>query len=126
VGYLLWFIGFTGSHRFYYGKPVSGTIYLCTFGLFGIGWFLDLFYLTTLQENAEFKYPSGPYNYNVAWPLLAYLGYLGFHRFYLKKWKTGLLYFFTLGLFGIGIVYDYWFLNEQIAEQNRTFKSDLL
>ncbi|MBT6237286.1 MAG: TM2 domain-containing protein, partial [Verrucomicrobia bacterium] len=30
VGYLLWILGFTGSHRFYYGKPISGTIWLCT------------------------------------------------------------------------------------------------
>ena len=26
IGYVLWVFGFTGSHRFYYGKPVSGTI----------------------------------------------------------------------------------------------------
>ena len=26
IGYILWIFGFTGSHRFYYGKPVSGTI----------------------------------------------------------------------------------------------------
>ena len=24
VGYLLWIFGFTGAHRFYYGKPVTG------------------------------------------------------------------------------------------------------
>jgi len=24
VGYVLWIIGFTGSHRFYFGKPISG------------------------------------------------------------------------------------------------------
>ena len=23
IGYLLWLFGFTGSHRFYYGKPLS-------------------------------------------------------------------------------------------------------
>ncbi len=27
VGYLLWIFGFLGSHRFYYGKPVTGTIW---------------------------------------------------------------------------------------------------
>jgi hypothetical protein len=27
LGYLLWIVGFTGSHRFYYGKPVTGTIW---------------------------------------------------------------------------------------------------
>jgi TM2 domain-containing membrane protein YozV len=27
IGYILWIFGFTGSHRFYYGKPLIGTIY---------------------------------------------------------------------------------------------------
>jgi TM2 domain-containing membrane protein YozV len=27
IGYLLWIFGFMGSHRFYYGRPVSGTIW---------------------------------------------------------------------------------------------------
>ena len=27
IGYLLWIFGFTGAHRFYYGKPVTGTIW---------------------------------------------------------------------------------------------------
>ena len=27
IGYLLWILGFTGSHRFYYGKPITGVDY---------------------------------------------------------------------------------------------------
>ena len=38
IGYILWIFGFTGSHRFYYEKPISGTIGFFTFGLCGIGW----------------------------------------------------------------------------------------
>ena len=38
VGYLLWIFGFLGAHRFYFGKPVSGTIWFFTLGLLGIGW----------------------------------------------------------------------------------------
>jgi hypothetical protein len=38
MGYLLWIFGFTGSHRFYYGKPISVTIWFFTGGLFLIGW----------------------------------------------------------------------------------------
>ncbi len=30
IGYLLWIFGFTGAHRFYYGKPVTGTIWFFT------------------------------------------------------------------------------------------------
>ena len=40
IGYLAWVFGFTGAHRFYYGRPVSGTIYFFTLGLLGIGWFM--------------------------------------------------------------------------------------
>jgi TM2 domain-containing membrane protein YozV len=38
IGYLLWIFGFTGSHRFYFGRPVSGTIWFFTLGLLGVGW----------------------------------------------------------------------------------------
>ena len=45
VGYILWIFGFTGSHRFYYGKPVSGTLYFFTLGLLGIGYLYDFWTL---------------------------------------------------------------------------------
>ena len=37
VGYILWIFGFLGAHRFYFGKPVSGTIYFFTLGLLFTG-----------------------------------------------------------------------------------------
>ena len=46
TSYLLWmlgFLGFAGVHRLYNRKIVSGLVWLCTFGLFGIGQFIDLF-----------------------------------------------------------------------------------
>jgi len=33
IGYILWLFGFTGSHRFYYGKPITGILYFFTLGL---------------------------------------------------------------------------------------------
>ena len=63
IGYLLWIFGFLGSHRFYYGKPITGTIWFFTLGLLFIGWIIDLFL--------------------------------------------------------IGVLYDFWTLNEQISERNR-------
>ena len=46
IAYLLWFfLGVFGVHRFYLGKVGSGILYLFTLGVFGIGWFIDLFTL---------------------------------------------------------------------------------
>ncbi len=41
LGYALWIFGFTGSHRFYYGKSVTGTIRFFTLGLLGLGCLYD-------------------------------------------------------------------------------------
>jgi TM2 domain-containing membrane protein YozV len=116
LGYLLWIFGFTGSHRFYYGKPISGTIWFFTLGLLGIGWLIDLFLIPSMDRRADRRYVAGPVNYSVAWILLTFLGLFGIHRFYLGKWITGLLYLCTAGLFGIGYLYDFWTLNSQISE----------
>ncbi|ACL04090.1 TM2 domain containing protein [Desulfatibacillum aliphaticivorans] len=118
VGYILWIFGFFGAHRFYFGKPVSGTIYFFTFGLFLIGWIVDLFLIPGMDAKAEVKYESGPVDYTIAWILLTFLGYLGIHRFYMGKWLTGLLWLVTGGLFVVGYLYDYWTLNGQISEVN--------
>ncbi|MCM5568931.1 TM2 domain-containing protein [Burkholderiaceae bacterium FT117] len=119
VGYALWIFGFTGSHRFYYGKPVTGTIWFFTLGLLGIGWLIDLFLIPSMDRQADFRFHDGPINYSVAWILLTFLGLLGVHRMYMGKWLTGILYLLTLGLFGLGWLYDYWTLNEQITVRNR-------
>ena len=118
VGYLCWLFGFTGSHRFYYGKHISGTIWFFTFGLLGIGWLIDLFLIPGMNAQAERRYRAGPLDYTVAWLLLTFLGVFGAHRFYLGKWGTGLIWFFTFGLLSIGLLYDLWTLNGQISEKN--------
>lgn len=119
IGYALWILGFMGAHRFYYGKPLTGTLWFCTLGLLGIGWLIDLFLIPTMDRRASNNFPSGLYDYNLAWLLLTFLGVFGIHRFYQKKWLTGLLYLVSFGLFSLGIIYDFWTLNNQIAEKNR-------
>ena len=118
VGYLFWVFGFTGAHRFYYGKPISGTIYFFTFGLFGLGWLVDAFLIPAMDREADRKFVAGKKDFTLAWALLTFFGYLGIHRFYLGKWVTGLLWLFTGGLFTFGWVYDLWTLNDQISEAN--------
>jgi len=118
IGYLLWLLGFTGAHRFYFGKPVSGTIWFLTLGLLGVGWLIDLFLMPGLERSAERRFTEGRYNYTLAWILLTFFGLFGIHRFYLGKWLTGLLYLVTGGLFLVGYLYDYWTLNRQVSEAN--------
>ena len=119
VGYILWLFGFTGAHRFYYGKQITGTIWFFTGGVFLIGWIIDLFLIPGMDERADFRYQSGPLDYTLAWILLTFLGYFGVHRFYMQKWITGIIYLLTGGLLGLGWLYDLWTLNEQVDEINR-------
>ena len=35
-------LGYFGAHRFYAGQILSGLVYLFTFGVFGIGWVVDI------------------------------------------------------------------------------------
>lgn len=118
IGYILWIFGFTGSHRFYYGKPITGTLWFFTLGLLGIGWLIDLFLIPSMDRQANVRFRAGPVNYSVAWILLTFLGFFGIHRFYMGKWLTGLIYLLTGGLFTLGYLYDYWTLNNQITEIN--------
>nr|WP_298250842.1 TM2 domain-containing protein [uncultured Halomonas sp.] len=114
-GYLLWLFGFLGAHRFYYGKPVTGTIWFLTLGLLGIGWLIDLFLIPAMDRQADLRFRPGPINYSLAWLLLTFLGVFGLHRFYQGKWLTGILYLLTFGVFGLGVLYDFWTLNDQIS-----------
>jgi len=118
MGYLLWIFGVMGAHRFYYGRPVSGTIWFLTLGLLGIGWLIDLVLMPSLDRSADFRYESGPVDYNVTWILLTFVGMFGIHRIFMGKYLTGLIYFLTGGLFFVGVLYDYWTLNEQLNEVN--------
>ncbi len=121
MGYLLWVFGFIGAHRFYYGKQISGTIWFFTLGLFFVGWIIDLFLIPSMEREATARFIPGPTDYNITWILLTFLGIFGIHRFYMGKIFTGLLYLFTAGLFGIGILWDFLTLNEQISEVNRGY-----
>jgi TM2 domain-containing membrane protein YozV len=54
--YGLWclsLVGVCGVHRLYNRKPLSGILWLCTFGLFGIGQLIDLFLLPGMVEQPQ-------------------------------------------------------------------------
>ncbi|MEL6110652.1 MAG: TM2 domain-containing protein [Planctomycetota bacterium] len=120
--YLFWLLGFIGAHRFYLGKPITGTIWFLTGGLLLVGWIVDLFFIPSMCEEAQRRFRRGHTDYSVAWGLHAFLGVFGIHRFYMGKLLTGVLYLLTGGLFGIGYAYDWLTLNTQIDELNRGFR----
>ena len=45
--------GFAGLHRFYLGRPVSGMLYLATWGWFGLGTLHDLVRMRSLLKRAN-------------------------------------------------------------------------
>ena len=119
IGYLLWIFGFTGAHRFYYGRPITGVIWLLTLGLLGVGWLIDLFFIPWMDRTCDARYTSGKIDYSVAWILQTYLGIFGVHRFYMGKIGTGILWLLTGGLLGVGYIYDHCTLNGQVDAINR-------
>ena len=90
-----------------------------TGGLFLIGWFVDLFLISRMNDEANARFQQGPTEYSVAWLLLAFLGVLGIHRMYMGKVVSGVLYLFTFGGFFIGVIYDFCTLNSQVDVSNR-------
>ena len=136
IGYILWVFGFTGAHRFYYGKPITGTIWFFTLGLLGIGWLIDLFLIPGMDNEADNRYREGVVDYSVAWILLTFVGIFGIHRFYMGKWMSGMVFLilalsnlavvtgiptiiFSGPILALMLIYDLWTLNEQVDQINR-------
>lgn len=59
----------------------------------------------------------------IAYLLWFFLGFLGVHKFYLGKIGVGILYLFTFGLFGIGLLIDLFTLGGQVDTYNALFLS---
>jgi len=58
IGYglwCLWLFGLGGVHRIYMGKYGTGILWLLTWGLFGIGQFVDLFRMKGLVRDANIR-----------------------------------------------------------------------
>jgi TM2 domain-containing membrane protein YozV len=104
IGYLLWFFGgLFGYHRFYYGRQLTGLLWMFTLGVFFIGWVVDAFLIPSMNQDANNQFKSGDTDYSVAWVLMLFLGVFGAHRFYMGKIGTGILYLLTFGLLGFAL-----------------------
>jgi hypothetical protein len=67
------FLGYFGIHKFYQKKNGLGVLYLFTFGIFGIGWIVDIIVLgSKLFNSPPTTSPGGTGSSNVpATPILA-------------------------------------------------------
>ena len=71
-----------------------------------------------MSREADIRFHAGVIDYNLAWILLTFLGLLGIHRLYMGKWISGIIYLLTGGICGLGYIYDFWTLNDQISLLN--------
>lgn len=57
IFWLGWFLGIGGLHRLYNKKMLSGLLWLCTGGLFGVGQLLDLILIPSMvdEHNQEIR-----------------------------------------------------------------------
>lgn len=101
--------GVIGGHQYYSGRKLWGLAYTFTLGGCGTWWLFDLFRISAIVHRRK-QWIKGVNRYKryaddvyLIWFLF---GLLGGHHFYLKRYKSGLVYFFTLGCFGIG-----WFVD---------------
>ncbi len=50
IFWLMFLTGFGGLHRLYNGKIFTGVLWLCTWGLFGVGQIIDLFLIPDMVD----------------------------------------------------------------------------
>lgn len=112
----------SGAHHFYLGNKHLGILYVLTFGVFTMGWIIDLFRMKHLVKahNDHVEEKSIGTAYILALPPL---GIFGAHHYYLNNVKLGLVYTFTFGIFGIGWIVDFFRMSKLVQKAGLDKKS---
>ncbi|GEM_PF-1777125 len=61
-------------------------------------------------------------SYVIAYLALIFLGWLGVHRYYVGRWKSGFLYMITMGFFGLGLLLDFYLLYFMVKQARQQAK----
>jgi TM2 domain-containing membrane protein YozV len=56
--WLIWLCGAAGLHRLYNRKTFTGILWLCTWGLFGIGQLIDIFLIPDMVDEYNARYAA--------------------------------------------------------------------
>jgi TM2 domain-containing membrane protein YozV len=113
-------LGFAGAHWFYLGRPRWGVLYLCAFGLLGVGWLADLLRMRALVRRSRRGFARDGCaellsDVRVLW--LSPLGIVGgLHHWALGRARWARLHCLTLGVFGVGWLTDGCRLASLVAE----------
>jgi TM2 domain-containing membrane protein YozV len=109
-------MGILGFARYYVRSYGIGVTFTLTCGYAGLGWLYDFVRLFWLVRDAQ-VHPA-PKDFQRKRSLadayllmLPPLGLLGLQRFYLRSYVVGTVYFFTLSVFGLGYVFDLFYLS---------------
>lgn len=103
--FVVYFLGILGVHKFLRRKYGIGVLYLCTLGVFGIGWLIDV--VRSVSSLMDCDVGDNEILKKAIYLLVVVsLGSLGVHKFAERKYGVGILYLCTLGIFGIGCLVD--------------------
>ncbi|GFO20813.1 hypothetical protein PoB_004731800 [Plakobranchus ocellatus] len=120
-------IGLFGGLHFYLNRPYIGLLYMCTVGVFGLGYLVDLFRAPILVKEANMKKlhkkdPTQPLPPQIS-IVDAYLtwfpfGIFGLHHLYMKRHTWAVIYLATFGLFLVGWLVDAIWMVSMVNEAN--------
>ncbi|XP_059169252.1 uncharacterized protein LOC131951012, partial [Physella acuta] len=124
IAYLLYITGgIFGIHHWYLKRSAWSILYQITLGFLGLGCVLDFFRIPSLVSHANDEISGkrlpGTACIVDAYQLWFFFGLLGFHHFYLNRVCWGILYFFTLGILGIGWLVDFVRLPYLVEDFNK-------
>lgn len=112
----------SGGHHFYLGNKKLGIFYACTLGVFLIGWIVDFIRMRQLVK--AHNHGKEGKSLGTAYILgLSPFGIFGAHHYYLDNVKLGLIYTFTVGIFGIGWLVDLFRMKELVRKAGLDKKS---
>mmetsp|Transcript_33280 Transcript_33280/g.83635 ORF Transcript_33280/g.83635 Transcript_33280/m.83635 type:complete len:385 (+) Transcript_33280:98-1252(+) len=110
-------MGLLGMVRMYVRSYGFGVTFLFTGGYAGLGWLYDFVRIYYVARAAQRDPPTVQNFANQRSLADAYLlmlpplGLLGIQRFYLRSYLIGVVYFCTLSLFGLGYLFDIFYLS---------------